>query len=95
MFIAANGDVTPSGFLPLSAGNVRTHDPLALYRESALFRALRIPRLFAGRCGACEFHQICGGSRARAWAATGDVLSEDPLCAWQPRKARRAEEPSS
>lgn len=88
MFIAANGDVGPSGFLPLSAGNVRTHDPLALYRESALFRALRTPERFEGRCGACEFVRICGGSRARAWAATGDVLSEDPLCAWQPRPER-------
>jgi AdoMet-dependent heme synthase len=82
MFIAASGDVTPSGFLPLSAGNVRTHDPLALYRDSTLFRALRTPQFFGGRCGACEFHQICGGSRARAWATTGDVLGEDPLCAW-------------
>ncbi|HMH52103.1 MAG TPA: TIGR04053 family radical SAM/SPASM domain-containing protein [Candidatus Acidoferrum sp.] len=84
MFIAANGEVTPSGFLPLSAGNVRTHDPLEFYRESTLFRALRTPQFFGGRCGACEFHQICGGSRARAWAASGDVLGEDPLCAWQP-----------
>jgi AdoMet-dependent heme synthase len=90
MFIAAGGDVTPSGFLPLSAGNVRTHDPVALYRDSALFQALRAPQSFGGRCGACEFHQICGGSRARAWAATGDVLAQDPLCAWQPGEARRA-----
>jgi radical SAM protein len=84
MFIAANGDVTPSGFLPLSAGNVRTHDPLEIYRESRIFRALRLPDLFGGRCGACEFRQICGGSRARAWAATGDVLGEDPLCVYHP-----------
>jgi radical SAM protein len=84
MFIAANGDVTPSGFLPLAVGNVRTHDPLDLYRESPLFRALRVPGLFGGRCGACEFREVCGGSRARAWAATGDVLDEDPLCTWPP-----------
>jgi radical SAM protein len=84
MFIAASGEVTPSGFLPLSAGNVRTHDPLALYRDDEVFRALRRPQLFEGRCGVCEFRQICGGSRARAWAATGNVLAEDPLCAWQP-----------
>ena len=84
MFIAANGDVTPSGFLPLSVGNVRVSDPLELYRESELFRALRCPERFTGRCGACEFREICGGSRARAWAATGDVLAEDPLCAWRP-----------
>ena len=84
MFITASGEVTPSGFLPLSAGNVRTHDPLTLYRESDLFRALRRPELFEGRCGACAFHHMCGGSRARAWAATGNVLAEDPLCAWEP-----------
>jgi radical SAM protein len=84
MFISARGDVTPSGFLPLAAGNVRTTDPLEIYRESALFRALRSPRNFEGRCGACAFRHVCGGSRARAWAATGNVLGEDPLCAWQP-----------
>ena len=84
MFITASGEVTPSGFLPLSAGNVRTHDPLTLYRESDLFRKLRRPELFEGRCGACGFRHICGGSRARAWAATGNVLAEDSLCSWQP-----------
>lgn len=83
MFIAANGDITPSGFLPLVAGNVRRADPVTVYRESALFQALRDPARFGGRCGRCEFRAICGGSRARAWAATGDVLAEDPLCAWR------------
>ena len=83
MFIAANGDVTPSGFLPLVAGNVRVTDPLEIYRESALFRALRQPALFTGRCGRCGFRAVCGGSRARAWA-NGDVFGEDPLCAWNP-----------
>jgi radical SAM protein len=84
MFIAANGDVTPSGFLPLVAGNVRARDPLAMYRESPLFQALRVPRLFSGRCGHCTFGAICGGSRARAFAASGDVLGDDPLCVWDP-----------
>ncbi|HEV8585861.1 MAG TPA: TIGR04053 family radical SAM/SPASM domain-containing protein [Methylomirabilota bacterium] len=83
MFIAANGDVTPSGFLPLAAGNVREHDPLALYREAPIFHALRASAGFGGRCGACEFREVCGGSRARAWAATGDLFAEDPLCAWR------------
>ncbi len=91
MFIAANGDVMPSGFLPLTVGNVRARDPLELYRESALFHALRAPRLFTGRCGVCEFREICGGSRARAWAATGDVLGEDPLCAWRPASMQTVE----
>jgi MoaA/NifB/PqqE/SkfB family radical SAM enzyme len=84
MFIAANGDVTPSGFLPLVAGNVRQTDPVTLYREHALFRALRDSAGFGGRCGVCAFRSVCGGSRARAFAATGDVLGEDPLCAWEP-----------
>jgi radical SAM protein len=84
MFIAANGDVRPSGFLPLVAGNVRRVDPLAVYRDATLFRALRVPSMFEGRCGTCEFREVCGGSRARAWAATGDLLGEDPLCAYNP-----------
>jgi MoaA/NifB/PqqE/SkfB family radical SAM enzyme len=83
LFIAANGDVTPSGFLPLVAGNVRERDVLELYRDAPLFRELRAPRDFEGRCGECAFGVICGGSRARAWAATGDPLGEDPLCAWE------------
>jgi AdoMet-dependent heme synthase len=82
MFIAANGDVMPSGFLPLVAGNVRRADPIALYRDDVLFRALRAPEGFRGRCGRCGYRAVCGGSRARAWAATGDALGEDPLCAW-------------
>jgi radical SAM protein with 4Fe4S-binding SPASM domain len=84
LFIAANGDVTPSGFLPMVAGNVRETDPVRLYQQDPLFRALRDSDGFHGRCGECGFRRICGGSRARAWAASGDVLGEDPLCTWQP-----------
>jgi len=83
LFIAANGDVTPSGFLPLVVGNVRRTRAAVLYRDDPVFRALRAPETFRGRCGACAFHALCGGSRARAWATTGDVLGEDPLCAWE------------
>jgi radical SAM protein len=83
LFIAANGDVTPSGFLPVVAGNVRRADVLRLYREAPLFRALRAPRRFGAPCGPCTFATVCGGSRARAWAATGDPLASDPLCAWR------------
>jgi MoaA/NifB/PqqE/SkfB family radical SAM enzyme len=84
MFISHTGEVTPSGFLELSAGDVRSGDPVALYREAPLFRALRDPDRFGGRCGRCEFRAACGGSRARAWAATGDPLAEDPLCPYDP-----------
>ena len=87
MFIASNGDVTPSGFLPLAAGNARNGDVLAIYREAPLFRQLRDPDGFHGRCGICRFRTMCGGSRARAFAATGDVLGEDPLCAYEPAAA--------
>ncbi len=84
MFISHTGEVRPSGFFPLSAGDVRTADPVALYRDSGLFRALRRPDLFGGRCGRCEYAEACGGSRARALAASGDPLGEDPLCLYEP-----------
>jgi radical SAM protein with 4Fe4S-binding SPASM domain len=84
VFIAANGDVTPSGFLPLVAGNVRRSNVLEIYRDSSLFRTLRTPQEFRSRCGRCSFRSPCGGSRARAWAASGDVMGEDPLCPYQP-----------
>lgn len=84
MFIAADGNVTPSGFLPLVAGSVRRDSAAGVYRDAPLFRALREPAAFHGRCGVCGFHTVCGGSRARAWAATGDALGEDPLCPYVP-----------
>jgi radical SAM protein with 4Fe4S-binding SPASM domain len=85
MFIAHDGSVSPSGFLPLSVGNVTLENPLRLYRESSLFRSLRDVDQFHGRCGHCEFRFVCGGSRARAFAATGDAFAEDPLCVYQPK----------
>lgn len=84
MFISDAGLVHPSGFFSRSAGDVRTADPVALYRDSELFRALRRPDRFGGRCGRCEWREACGGSRARALAATGDPLAEDPLCLHEP-----------
>ncbi|MFI5302075.1 MAG: radical SAM/SPASM domain-containing protein, partial [Polyangiales bacterium] len=93
LFIGHDGDVTPSGFLPIVAGNVRDADPIAIYRNSSMFLALRDVDGFGGRCGRCEYRHTCGGSRARAWAATGDWLAEDPLCVHEPRaeaEARRA-----
>jgi radical SAM protein len=87
MFISHTGELMPSGFLPLSAGNVRTEDPVALYREAPLFRALRDPDALVGKCGACEFRTICGGSRARARAVTGNHLESDPSCPYEPAPA--------
>ena len=87
MFISHTGEVQPSGFLPLTSGNARTQNPLQIYRDSPLFQELRRPERFAGRCGCCEFREICGGSRARAYAETGDPLESDPLCAYTPPAA--------
>ncbi|PWU23105.1 MAG: radical SAM/SPASM domain-containing protein [Candidatus Rokuibacteriota bacterium] len=84
VFIDHVGDICPSGFLPLPAGNVRRDDLVAVYRDHALFRALRDPSRLGGRCGRCEYRERCGGSRARAFAATGDPLAEDPGCAYDP-----------
>jgi radical SAM protein len=84
MFISHTGEIQPSGFLPLAVGNVKTQSVVEVYQEEALFRALRAPEHFDGRCGRCHFRAICGGSRARAYAATGDPLASDPLCAWEP-----------
>jgi AdoMet-dependent heme synthase len=84
MFISHTGEVQPAGFLPLTQGNVRASDPLDVYRQSPLFQQLREPDRFGGRCGRCEYRQICGGSRSRAYAASGDPLGEDPLCVHEP-----------
>jgi MoaA/NifB/PqqE/SkfB family radical SAM enzyme len=89
MFISHTGDVSPSGFLPTAVGNVRQENPVDLYRSAPLFRSLRRPESFGGRCGVCHFHAVCGGSRARAWVATEDALAEDPLCTYQPAHALR------
>lgn len=84
MFVSHDGDVFPSGFLPVPAGNVRRDDALSLYREAPLFLSLRDVDSFHGRCGSCEVRAACGGSRARAFMASGDVLGEDPLCTHVP-----------
>jgi radical SAM protein len=84
VFISHIGDVYPSGFLPLKAGNVRDQSLGDIYRESPLFVALRDANNLHGKCGRCEYRDLCGGSRARAWAMTGDVFASDPLCAYQP-----------
>ena len=85
VFLAHDGTVTPSGFLPVPVGNVRETDLVTLYRDAPLMRALRDPDGFAGRCGQCEYRMWCGGSRARAHAWTGDPLESDPLCPYVPR----------
>jgi len=87
MFISHDGNVFPSGFLPLAVGNVRTDDIVELYRGHPVFTALRDTSRYKGRCGACQHVERCGGSRARAFAWTGDYLEADPLCPFVPGRA--------
>jgi radical SAM protein with 4Fe4S-binding SPASM domain len=84
----------PSGFLPLAAGNVRRESAVDIYRDSTLFRELRDPNALHGKCGRCKYREVCGGSRARAYAVTGDYLASDPSCPYEPAAADTAE-PSS
>ena len=83
-FISHTGDVCPSGFLPLTGGNVRERSFAEIYRNSSLFRELRDPGLLKGKCGECDFRTVCGGSRARAYGVTGDYLAADPSCTYEP-----------
>ena len=85
MFISHTGDVYPSGFLPVKAGNLRENNALQIYQDSPIFQSLRNSDCFTGKCGQCEFRYVCGGSRARAYALTGDYLGSDPLCIYQPK----------
>ena len=84
IFISHIGDVCPSGFLEVAAGNVRTRSIADVYRDAPLFVQLRDPDGFHGRCGRCEYRWVCGGSRARAYCSSGgDPLAEDPLCEYE------------
>ncbi len=87
MFISHDGTVHPSGFLPVPVGNVRTEDVVDLYRNHPTFTSLRDVAQLKGKCGICPYVRECGGSRARAYARTGDFLESDPLCVYQPRPA--------
>jgi radical SAM protein len=87
VFVDHVGQICPSGFLPLPCGNVRDGSLVATYRDHAVFRRLRDPAALGGRCGRCAFRGVCGGSRSRAFAATGDAFGEDPLCAYDPGPA--------
>ena len=94
VFVSHVGDVFPSGFLPLAAGNIRKQRLADLYRDSPLFRALRDTSQLQGKCGVCEFKDICGGSRARAYALTGNAMTEELCCVYQPRRSAQKAEPA-
>lgn len=83
VFVSSTGDIYPAGFLPIRLGNVRDRTLAEVYREHPLLLDIRATR-FAGRCGRCEYAALCGGSRARAFASSGDPLGEDPACSYEP-----------
>jgi radical SAM protein len=84
LFISHVGEVYPSGFLPLVAGNVRERSLTEIYNESKIFQDLKDPEKLKGKCGRCQFKYICGGSRARAYAVFGDYLMQEPKCVFVP-----------
>lgn len=87
IFISHTGEVCPSGFLPVTAGNVRLQSLAEIYNGSPTVKALRDTSLLEGKCGECEFKEICGGSRARAYAVTGNMFASDPCCSYMPSHA--------
>ena len=84
VFVDHTGDVYPSGFLPFHCGSVKESGLRAIYRDSEILQSLRRPEGFGGICGVCEFRDVCGGSRSRAYAVTGNLLGPDPSCVWRP-----------
>ena len=87
VFVSHTGEIFPSGFFPVSGGNVLDDSLTDVYRNSDLFLTLRDTSQRHGKCGICEYRNICGGSRSRAYALTGDFLAEDPRCIYQPHLA--------
>ena len=88
VFVSHTGEITPSGFLPVAMGNVKSDSLVDTYRQHPSMQALRDPDSFHGKCGRCEYRRWCGGSRARAFAWTGDLLESDPLCPYIPATDR-------
>jgi AdoMet-dependent heme synthase len=89
MFVSHTGDIYPSGFLPVLAGNIRQDDLVDTYRNATVFRELRDRGRLKGKCSVCEYRPVCGGSRARAYAVTGDYLEAEPFCAHVPVPYRK------
>lgn len=91
LFISHTGDVMPSGLLPLVGGNVREKPLADIYRNSPIFKDLRSPDKYKGKCGVCEFRFVCGGSRSRTYAVTGDYMGSEPFCVYIPEAMRKKE----
>lgn len=84
MFVSHIGEIYPAGFLPINCGWFPKQSIVDVYQNHSLFRALRNPSGFGGKCGTCEYRDVCGGSRARAYAVYGDPLAEEPDCVYMP-----------
>lgn len=84
LFVSHRGEIFPSGFLPIACGDVRADALAEVYRTHPMFKALRSPERLGGRCGRCEYRDICGGSRSRAYGLSGDPLATDPWCVYEP-----------
>ncbi len=84
MFVSHTGEIFPAGFLPLVCGRFPNDSVVDVYQNHPTFRALRDPEKFSGDCGVCEYRYVCGGSRSRAYAVTGDPLAGEPDCVYQP-----------
>jgi radical SAM protein len=84
VFVSRTGEIYPSGFLPISSGNVRNDSLVEVYRNGALFQELRDSSALKGKCGLCQYRNLCGGSRSRAYALTGDYLAAEARCIHQP-----------
>ncbi len=91
IFVSHVGDVHPAGFLPHPLlGNVKSRALHEIYRGAPALAVLRDADQLGGRCGRCEYRWACGGSRARAFAVSGDLMAEDPLCEYEPEPQRSA-----
>lgn len=84
-FISYDGIVQPCGYLELNCGDLKTSSFSEIWRDSPIFKNLRDPLAYEGKCGGCEYQKFCGGCRARAFEATGNYMAEEPLCVYQPR----------
>lgn len=86
LFISHLGQIMPSGFLPIDCGNVRDQDVVDVYRHHPVFKNLRNYEKLKGKCGFCDYRDVCGGQRGRAYGVTGDYMETDPACVYEPGK---------
>ena len=87
-FVSNNGIVQPCGYLRVSCGNIRKQNFKTIWEESPIFEKLRNPDCYKGKCSICEYFNVCGGCRARAYTMLGDYLDEEPLCSYKPKRMK-------